>query len=279
MLSPETIREIQALTVASKASDVKSDFPFAILPDGQGKASLYTLETFHRLRNRFRGTYRTNSMRDFVRYVVSRGGNPRGFIDAEKIDALSCSVLFNLGDEKAPGHADDLAILKPKALAAFTAVQKINGQKLSQQQCIDWIDDWSHVLSATGAEPAYMSLAAAVSGIRHMKLLKKGEQASSVDNMSAARSAMEEIEARSATAMPTYLTVNTEPFDGFSKRCFLLRIVVLTGSADGSISLVLRWQQQEHQCEEIAQEFKTLLNAELGGLSDSLVVGTFDAGK
>lgn len=279
MLSPETIREIQALTVASKAADVQTDFPFIILPEGQGKASINRLEDFQKLRNRFRGTYRTNSMRDFVRYVTDRKGSPRGFIDAEKIDALSCSVLFNLGDEMAPGHADDIAILKPKALAAFTAVQKINGQKLTQQQCIDWIEDWSHVLTASGTDGAYMSMAAAVAGIRHMKLVQKGERKSSVDNMAASRSAMEEIEAKSETTMPAYLTVRTEPFDGFTSRSFLLRVGVLTGGNDGSFTLVLRWQQQEHQCEEIAQEFKTLLNAELGGLSESLVVGTFDAGK
>lgn len=279
MPSPETIREIQALTVASRASDLKTDFPFAILPDGQGKASLYGLEQFHRNRNRFRGIYRTNSTGDFVRYVEGRKGKPRGFIDAEKIDALSCSVLFNLGDEKEPGHADDIAILKPKALAAFTAVQKVNGQKMTQQQCIDWIEDWSHVLTATGTDGAYMSMAAAVAGIRHMKLVQKGERKSSVDNMSAARSAMEEIEAKSETTMPCYLTVRTEPFDRFKPRSFLLRVGVLTGGNDGAFTLVLRWQQQEHQCEEIAQEFKELLVSELGGLSDSLVVGTFDAGK
>lgn len=279
MLSPETIREIQALTVASKAADVKTDFPFIILPEGQGKASINRLEDFQKLRNRFRGTYRTNSKPDFVRYVTDRKGSPRGFIDAEKIDALSCSVLFNLGDEKTPGHADDIAILKPKALAAFTAVQKINGQKLTQQQCIDWIEDWSHVLTASGTDGAYMSMAAAVSGIRHMKLVQKGERKSSVDNMAASRSTMEEIEAKSETTMPAYLTVRTEPFDGFTPRSFLLRVGVLTGGNDGSFTLVLRWQQQEHQCEEIAQEFKELLESELGGLSDSLVVGTFDAGK
>ena len=278
MLTPETIREIQALAISSRAENLKTDFPFAILPDGQGKASLHGLEAFHKLRNRFRGTYRTNSIRDFVKYVVSRGGSPRGFIDAEKVEALSCSVLFNLGDESAPGHADDVAILKPKSLAAFDAVRNVNGQKMTQQQAIDWIEDWSSVLMATGAD-GYMGLPAAIAGIRHMKLLQKGEKASSVDNMSASRSAMEEIEARSATVMPTHLTVTTQPFDGFPRRAFLLRIGVLTGSTDNGITLVLRWQQAESQCEEIAQEFKSLLCAELEGLADSIVVGTFDAGK
>lgn len=280
MLSPETIDRIQAGAIATKAENLKTDTPAVILMDGPGKTSVFPIEDLMVRRARFRGTMNTNSLKDFVAYVIKRAGSPRGFVDAERIEALACSVYFNLGDSEHPGHADDLAVLKPKALAAFSAMRAINGKKVSQQELIDWIEDWHHILRATkgdGVNTDDMSIAAAVSGIRNIKLMKKGETTSTVGNMDAARSAMESIEANRDGTMPNQFVLKTAPFGGFTEYEFSLRISILTGGDTPHLSL--RWQRQEHQCEEIAQEFKQILSRDLGGLSDSLVVGTFNKGK
>lgn len=280
MLSPETIDRLQASAIATKAENLKTDTPAVILMDGPGKTSVFPIEELMARRSRFRGTMSTNSLKDFVAYVIKRAGNPRGFVDAERIEALACSVYFNLGDHEVPGHADDLAILKPKALSAFSAMRAINGKKVSQQELIDWIEDWHHILRASkgdGVNPEDMGIAAAVAGIRNIKLVKKGEATSTVGNMNATRSAMEEIEANRDGTMPGMFVLTTAPFDGFAVRDFSLRVSILTGGGEPQLSL--RWQRQEHQCEEIAQEFKSILARDLGGLSDSLVVGTFNKGK
>lgn len=279
MLSPETIDRLQAGAIATHAADLKTDTPAIIVMAGPGKTEVQSIEHLQKSRSRFRGTMATQFVREFVNYVTDRKGSPRGFISADRIEALACNVYFNLGTEAAPGHADDVATLKPKQIAAFSAMRGAASKKLSQQELIDWIEDWHHILSATkGDGGETMGITAAVAGIRNIKLVKKGESTSTVGNANSARSAMEEIEANRDGTLPGLFVLKTAPFDGFGEREFWLRVSVLTGTGD-TPHLSLRWQRQEHQCEEIAQEFKQNLIRDLGGLSDSLVVGTFDAGK
>jgi uncharacterized protein YfdQ (DUF2303 family) len=281
-LTPETIDRLQAGAAATKHADLQgmtTHVPAIVLMDGPGKTKVESIEHLQEHRARFRGTMTTNSMQDFVKYVVGRKGSPRGFISAERIDDLSCHVYFNLGDHAIPGHGDDLAILKPKMLPAFSVMKNINGKRLSQQELIDWIEDWHHIVTASkvGDDGGYMSTAAAVSAIRTLKIDVKAQQTNTVGNYGASRSALEEVEANREGSLPGFLSIRTAPFDGFKDRTFTLRLSVLTGAEKPALSL--RWQQQEHQCEEIAQEFKERLVAELGGLADSLVVGTFALGK
>lgn len=277
MLSPETIDRLQAGAVATKASDLDTNTPAVILMDGPGKTSVHSIEHLMGGRARFRGVMSTSSLKDFVAYVMSREVSPRGFVDAEKIESLACKAFFNLGHETLPGHADDVAVLKPKMLSAFSVMRSTNGKKLGQQDLIDWIEDWHHILTAHKADGSHMEITAAVAGVRNIKLQKKAEATSTVGNANSARSAFEEIEANRDGTMPGTFTLKTAPFDGFAEKEFVLRVSVLTGSDVPQLSL--RWQRQEVQCEEIAQEFKSILVREMGGMADSLVVGTFDAGK
>lgn len=279
-LTPETVDRLQAGAAATKHSDLQAmqtHTPAILVMDGPGKTSVQSIEHLQIGRSRFRGTMSTNSIRDFVKYVVDRKTSSRGFINVERIDALSCKVFFDLGTVEMPGHGDDTAVLSPKMMAAFNALRGIVGKKLSQQELIDWIEDWHHVLTAEKAQEEFVSVAAAVAGIRNMKLNVSGERGSKVENFGEARSSFEQVEANRDGNLPAFISMRTEPFDGFMSRTFKLRVAVLTGT--GAPQLTLRWQGQEHQCEEIAQEFKYLLNGELGGLSDSLVIGTFTLGK
>lgn len=279
-MEAEVITQIQDLTLAATERDLKTHTPTILLPSKTEGAKVVSLEQFMANRSRFRGLMSTTSLKDFVKYVVSRKGAPRGFIDATQVSKMDAVVFFNLGDALEPGHADDTAVLTPKMLAAFAALQRVNAVKFSQRDLIDWIEDWSHVLTArcnTAGEEEDMGISHAVAGIRDMKIVKKGETNSAQGDMNVRRSAMEEIEAQSNKVMPSKLILKTAPFDGFSERDFTLRIAVLTG--EGDPRLTLRWMSQEHQCEEIAQEFKQILQRELEGLSDSLVLGSFNKGN
>lgn len=279
-LTPETVDRLQAGAAATKHTDLQdmqTQIPAVIVMDGPGKTRVESIEHLQELRSRFRGTMSTNSIRDFVKYVVDRKVSPRGFINVERIDALSCKVFFDLGTVEKPGHGDDTAVLSPKMMAAFSALRGIVGKKLTQQELIDWIEDWHHVLTAEKGPEEYISVAAAVAAIRNMKLNVTGERGSKVESFGESRSSFEQVEANRDGNLPAFISMRTEPFDGFKARTFKLRVAVLTGT--GVPMLTLRWQGQEHQCEEIAQEFKEMLNGELGGLSDSLVVGSFALGK
>ena len=278
-LTPETIDHLQALSTATKPDQFpKTQHPVAVLMDGTGKTRLVSLEAHMANRSRFRGAMKTASTKAFVQYVTERGGKPRGFIDAEKIDALSCTVFFNLGDEELPGHGDDRAVLAPREMAAFKALREVDGKQHTQQMLIDWLEDWQHVLTVEDETGGYMSMTKAVAALRNVTLLKKGSATSQINNLSAAKSSMEQIEAKSDGVLPGMFTLMTAPFDGFSRRSFVLRLAVMTGGDQLNPRLVLRWQSSEKAREEIADEFRQILVNELGWLADSMVVGTFSLG-
>lgn len=77
-------------------------------------------------RSRFRGLYSTHSLADFSTYVADRAATAaKSFIDQ---DEMTCTLLFNLGIDEQPGHADDRAVLKLKASAGYNAAQSIGGR-------------------------------------------------------------------------------------------------------------------------------------------------------
>ena len=67
----------------------------------------------------------------------------------------------------------------------------------------------------------------------------------------------------------------TQPYDGLEERTFTLRLSIVTSEPP---VIKARWVMQEQQEEEMAQEFKDKLTAEIGGLCQ-LTVGTFALGQ
>lgn len=117
-LSKEALELIQENAVAAAGIQLPALGKVAVVPQN---FNVVDLERYQAGRNRFRGTYSTHSLADYSAYVVERAvPAARGFIDQ---DSMSCIVLFNIGTAEVPGHADDRAVLRLKASAAFAAVQ------------------------------------------------------------------------------------------------------------------------------------------------------------
>lgn len=243
--------------------------PITALP---ADVKIHDLERFQAMRSRFRGTLNTNSLRDFAEYTINRNGSEaQGFINQ---DDMSCKVFFNLGDEITPGHADDVAILKLKATAAYKALHEIAGKKLSQRDLAEWIEDWHLNLQATQEGGKAMTISAAVASVRNITIEARSSATSSEHNFGAARSAMDSIEAASAESRIEALHFSLIPYEGLAIRVFTLKLSILTG--DDKPTLKLRWAGEEQQVEEIAHEFKATLTKEVGGAA-TLTLGTFSA--
>ncbi|MCP3790629.1 MULTISPECIES: DUF2303 family protein [Pseudomonas] len=268
-LSKEALQLIidDALAAAGKQLDTHA--PVALVPDG---AKVVDLERFQNYRSRFRGTYSTHSLADFGAYVVERSAPAaRGFIDQ---DAMSCTVLFNLGTPDQPGHADDRAVLRLKPSAAFAAVQAVCGQPLAQKSMSDWIEDWNQHLAASDENGATMSITKAIAAVRTITVKASSESDHAVGETRASRSAMDQIEASSKETLPACLTFKVIPFEGLSEQIVHLRVSVITGGSQPVLKL--RWIGEEAQREAIAQEFKAVLDTKIG-TGAQLSLGTFDA--
>lgn len=274
-LTKDALQHIQDLALAASANPVSVDggADVVALPES---VRLTNLEQYKLGRDRFRGALKTHSPRDFTRYVERHVGEAPegtgGFIDQ---DAMSATVIFNLGAPGAAGHGDDTATLTLKPTAAYSAVLAIIGRKLSQQELAEWMEDWAPHIQALDGD-TQLPIAQAINGIRKMTLKATSQRDSAVGDFSASRSAMDEIEAKSQDVLASTLRFTTVPFEGLQPATLPLRLSVLTGSE--TPVLKLRWVGEETQREEFAREFQGVLERDVGGLVP-LTLGTFNLGK
>lgn len=267
-LTKEALELIQETTIAAAGRDLPALGPVVVVPQ---HFNVVDLERYQEGRNRFRGTYTTHSLADFGAYVVERSApNARGFIDQ---DAMSCIVLFNIGTPDEPGHADDRAVLRLKASAAFAAVQPVCGQSLAQKAMSDWIEDWNQHLTATDENGASMSIAKAIAAVRTITVKASSESDHAVGETRASRSTMDAIEASSKETLPAWLDFKVIPFEGLGEQVIRLRVSVITSGSQPVLKL--RWIGEEAQREAIAQEFKEVLDQKIGE-SAKLALGIFD---
>lgn len=257
-LSKEAIQHIeaQALAAAGKAIRVQGT-ELALLPDS---VSIHSLEQYQPHRNRFRGTLRTSAIPDFVEYVnrhCREATGPACFVNQ---DEMSAQVIFNLGSIEQAGHGDDTAQLTLKPTAAYASLCAVLGRGMTQQTLAEWLEDWApHIAAFAHDDP--MTIAAAINGVRKMTIKQVSERNSTVGDLSASRSAMDEIEARSQEILPTAFAFSVAPYEGLQVAQIRLRLAVIVSGE--SMVLKLRWVGEEAQREAFAAEFKQVLAGQL----------------
>ncbi|WP_137822150.1 DUF2303 family protein [Pseudomonas sp. D(2018)] len=274
MLQKDTLQLIlaNALAAAGQQITIADGATLAVLPEA---VKLNNLEPFQPGRNRFRGALTTHSITDFTKYVsahTTETQRPAGFVDQ---DQMSAAIIFNLGNDKVPGHGDDSATLTLKQTAAYAGLLAILGRGLSQQALAEWLEDWMPHLVASAGDDS-IGMPAAINAVRRMSIKASSQRDSVVGDFAASRSAMDEIEARSLDTLPTTFVFTTAPFDGLSAASITLRLSVITGRDEPLLKL--RWVGEEAQREEFAKEFKDVLEQQVGGLVP-LTIGTFNLGK
>ncbi|ROZ80923.1 DUF2303 family protein [Pseudomonas neustonica] len=268
----DTLERITDTHAAANGKPLNTNTPAILLPH---QFSVESLEQLEAHRARFRGRLATQSFRDFCAYVEQHqklDDLPQGFVDQ---DDMSCTVLFNLGDQNLPGHGDDKATLKLKPTAAFKAMQQMAGRAHKQADLAEWMEDWHEFITVLDSTGEGMPVSAAVQKIRTITIKAQAERTSTETTFGAQRSSMDSIEAAHAEKQPADLLFLASPYDGLEARTFTLRLSILTSEPP---VIKPRWVMQEQQEEEMAQEFKDKLTAEIGGLCQ-LTVGTFALGQ
>lgn len=267
-LSKEAIQLITDTALEASGKPLATNTPTVVLPEG---CQVVTLEKWQAGRSRFRGIYSTHSLADFAAYTAERASaDAKGFIDQ---DEMTCTLIFNLGDTLAPGHADDRAVLRLKASAGYKAAQAIGGRAMSQKDLSDWIEDWNQYLTAVDEAGQAMGISKAIAAVRTITVKAASESDHTVSETSASRSTMDQIEARSKETLPTSLLFSVVPYEGLTEQQIQLRLSVITSGSQPALKL--RWVGEEVQREDIAQEFKAVLQGKIGN-NARLVLGAFD---
>lgn len=247
--------------------------PAMIVPDGKG--TIITLEHLGPGRARFRGTYQTSFMSEFIGYVKSHASQSEseGFIEP---NSCAACVILNIGDASEPGHADWRALLKMERTAAYKALQDHEGKLLTQQQTLEFIEDFQKEIEGRKADgiagETGMLPAAVITAFRNLSWTAKAEQSATVKDMGASRTALEEVEVRGSGGLPTHLAFEAVPYVGFDSREFLLRVSIVWREEKPLI--MLRMVGKESVLEAIAAEFKSSL---LNGIGDAcqMSIGSF----
>ncbi|HBM0000046.1 TPA: DUF2303 family protein [Salmonella enterica subsp. enterica serovar Kodjovi] len=268
-LDNTAIQEIVNLSTAAFYPDpIKhTDCPAVLLPYGVGT---YDLEHLMANRYRFRGDMNTTCIEDFVQYSKGYAGEGvRCFIDA---DEMRATTVFNIGTLAAPGHADNRAHLQLKKTSPFRSLLGANGTKFRQKTLAEWLEDWNDFLTAYNAEGQAMDIKQATSTVRKITIEAKRNADYEDQDMSASRSVMESVEAKSKDVMPSYFEFECIPYEGLANRKFRLRFSILT--SDEPV-LVVRIIQLETAEESMAKEFRDLLVGKFDGQQIETFIGNF----
>lgn len=266
MFTEEALRLLQRTAVeANGVSKVDTFIPQLAVPHG---ITLEDAEHLQAGRSRFRGKYATSAIAEFNSYTgarhvdaAGRVPNPPGlghtsvFVNA---DAGTAAAFFNLGTPADPGHGDDVALLSLKNTAAYAALMGVAGKQLKQRQLAEFLEDWFDIVAPVypvdSPSSPTPSLSTAIAAIRDITISAKAEQNSVQGDLSASRSALEEVEARSKKQLPSGFTFAAAPYDDFLVRTFNLRLAVLPQEKDPL--LTLRIVGLADVQERVAKEFE-----------------------
>jgi len=254
-LSKDALDTITATAIAASGAPLDTHVPAILIPDGY---SLKSTEYLQARPARFRGNFNTYSITAFADYVKkhARPGESAGFIDQ---NAMSAQVIFDLGNVEYPGHCNHTARLELVPSPPFQAADKINGAKLNQKDMIEWLEDWVPHITTIGRDGDLLPLPAAIDAIRRMRIETKGARENEVGDFNAKRSALEEIEAKSAGQLPGFVHFTCIPYDCIDAIIIRMRLSVLTDANDDTPSFRLRWVEQEKQADRITESFREVL--------------------
>ena len=273
MMNTDAIEKIEELALGNNRQLLgRAEGLATVLLATSAAAKLVNLEPYMDQRARFRARFSTDSIRDFCKYVVERAGKDgasgmRGFVQAGK--RLAADVIFNFGTQEAPGHGDDTAVLALNELPAYVAMQALCGEARGQKHLSEWLEDWSANVELVDSDGNPVGLQVGITAIRNVKIEAKRSSEHNVGDFAVQRSAMEAIEADTSKGMPAKILFTCTPFEHLSSRTFALRISLLTGGDQPKFAV--RWIGEATDREDISNEFKDRLTAEIGGLVPLLI--------
>ena len=275
MFDKDAIKELaQAEAITAAGSAVA-----AALDDGTATVALPSEFTVHDLektlplRRRARGIMTTSSVAPFAEYVEQhKEPGAAVFVDQ---DAMTAVAVLNLGTPDQPGHADNIAKMVAKRLAAFTALlQHASGSGLAQAKAAEFLEDWPGYFKFF-KDSGEITAGQAIAAVRKLTIEAMRKLEATEQQLSATRSAFESVSATSTEPLPTTIYFNCVPYHGLKERQFVLRLGVLTSSKDPAI--VLRIVNKEQHEEEMAAELATLVDSSLSESGVPVMVGKYQA--
>ena len=230
----------------------------ALVPNGWQYISTEKLQA---IPNRQRRKFVTTRLGDFTAYCKDRCTYDSVVLIAPDLSGIT--AIINHGSDSYPDWGDNTAQLKLDYEASFKAFYKLTGAPFKQQILVDFLEDFSTDgnLNLLDVDGAPMHMAKAITAVRKITIAAKSATTTEVQTTRAARSSMEEIEARASENLPSILQFNGSLFPGMLSRTIEARLSVLTSSDLPLFSLrIMAW---DNHLKGLSDEIEFRLRAEI----------------
>lgn len=267
-MNEEAIKRIEEMTLASNTRLEGLQIPTVVLAGGN---EVHDLERFLANPVRQRVNYTTERLNDFCSYVKKEATENETAVFIEP-DGSGALAIIDFGTAEKPMWKNHKANLRMKWTPEFRAIHEICRHPKDQRALIDFIEDWSHALTAE-ANSETLTLAEAVKAIRAVTISNIHEATSEVADFEAASSALSRISAKSkGGALPGKLVMGCKVYPHTKSIQVVCRVSIVTGSDKPMFSLRIVGLEKIEQevAEEIELEIGMLLDKQarvyVGGL-------------
>ena len=267
------IQKMIAEAAAAQSNSILANqtCPAIVVPNDY---KVVSLEKNQPCRNRFRGLFKTNLVSEFAAYFEERSNDDsRVFISPSQMQAQG---IVDFGDEVNPRHCEDKAVISLDKTAALSALLEFVDYPHSQQNVAEFLEDWQHNISAHEANGEPIETSQAIELIRHLVVDVTGKQEHEAGNFSASKSALEKIEVSSKEKTVAGFDFSCVPYHSLSKRTFAVRFSIKTKGSDQP-RIIARLVGLEGAEEEMRNEFRDVLNAEINGEEAKIIIGNFES--
>lgn len=280
MFDKEAIQAIQEGASIEQASEavqlaLKGDCAVA-LPNN---FVTHDLEAYLPNRRRARGLMATATLEAFADYTKQHAEEGSTvFVDSEN---LSATAVLNLGNPTKAGQCDNLAKLTPKKTAAYYALlDHTRGNALSQTAVAEFFEDWVGFAKFFNDDGEIMS-PKAIAALRKISIEAMRKMENAEGQLSATRSAFEDVQAKSTEPLPTTIYFKCVPYADLVEREFVLRLSVLTSGDKPHIILriVKKEEHDEEMAIELANKVKSSFFTYDGAQNIPVLLGTYTKTK
>lgn len=287
-LTQEAIQEIKDLSVKASGVNIEdlknTDNKVAIIPND---THIATLERFNKHRDNFRGTFETQSIVSFIEYNKrQQHDNATCFIDS---DNMIAQTIFDLGTTEAPLHCLHSANLELDESSDYKSLLSIIGH-VDQKNLSDFIEDWNHNIICYAEinddyteiddykEPEIIPNKYAVQAVRKVKIEASQEIENKVGDFEEKQSVLQQATAKAGDynkKLPSLIKFKCSPYNGLKDYEFTIRISVITSNSKPTFSL--RIINHKKQCDEMVEEFKSIISEQLSGTNITTYIGNFNS--
>lgn len=268
-----SIKAIQDCEASHRINDVLLNNPKLKFIAAPPAIELKSLEKFNAIRFSYRANYKTTSLDNFIAYALNyiKPGN-MAFVQP---DEMTARIIFDLGTIQEPGHCTHSSQLKLEQTAAYIALQKISDVELSQQQVAEFLEDWRHIVSASGPQnddgtwSDFIPLVKAINAIRKIKIEALASKETTSSQFGASQSSLESIDVRGDDLPPAFIHFNCEPYFALPLRTFSLRLSVVNKQRP---CLILRIVRAEEHREQMAKQLANLVASKLSEAKEQITV-------